>query len=143
MLAGVLTDIGNSLVERVKNQLKADDKIVSGKTANSVRFRLTKNGLEVLANASILTLTKRGRSPSRNKGELPLRIIIREWAKARGIDEKFADAITYSIHKKGIKVPNRYTDGDLLVRAFEGVEKEIQDKLKDFLIDNLRFEKTT
>lgn len=143
MLADTLNDIGTLLVDRLKRQLEKDGKVVSGKTLNSVYFVVSKNGLELRANASILTLTKRGRKPSQKKGEQKLIDIIKVWAKARGIPDKAAYAITQKIHKEGIKVPNKFTDGDLLVRAFEGVDTIIYNEMKRLMIKSFSIKKIT
>lgn len=128
-IVATLNNLGARGVERVKQQLIADDKVVSGETLNSVRYVVTSTGVEIRAKASIMTLVK-GRSPTKNKGDGEVLRKIKEWCKKRGIDEKYAYAITKRIHEKGIQVPNEYTDGKLLERAFEGFEKEIAKELK-------------
>lgn len=124
-IIAILNTLGARGVERVKNQLKEDDKVVSGETLNSVRYVITKTGVEIRAQASILTLVT-GRKPTKNKGDGKVQKRIKEWCKRRGIDEKFAFAITKRIHEKGIQVPNANTDGKLLERAFSGFKEEIR-----------------
>jgi len=128
MLTDILNRLGVRAVERVRNELTAQDKVVSGETANSVRYVLTETGLEVRAKASIMTLVL-GRKPTTNKGDGQVLAKIKQWCKDRGIPEKYAYPITKRIHEQGIQVPNKYTQGDLLQKAFAGFEDEIKKEL--------------
>jgi len=128
MFDDILNRLGELAVERVRNELKSQDKVVTGETADSVRYVLTETGVEVRANASIMTLI-RGRKPTTKKGDGQVLAKIKQWCKDRGIPEKYAYPITKRIHEQGIQVPNRYTRGDLLQKAFAGFEIEIKQEL--------------
>lgn len=125
-IIAILNFLGSRGVERVRKQLIADDKVVSGETYDSVRYVITPTSLEIRAKASIMTLVL-GRKKTENPGDGKVRRKIKEWCKKRGIDEKFAYAITKRIHEQGIVVPNKFTDGELLERAFDGFDKEIKE----------------
>lgn len=128
-ITNILNRLGLRGVERVKDQLKKDDKVVSGETQDSVRYLITESGLEIRAKASILTLVE-GRKKTQNKGDGQVLEKIKKWCQKRGINKKFAYAITKRIHEQGIIVPNKYTDGKLLERAFFGFKEEIKKEFK-------------
>lgn len=132
MLTDVLNFLGGLAVERVRKQLIEDDKVVTKETYNSIRYEITSNGVEVRAKKSILTLIF-GRGATKNDGDGDLRKRIEIWARIRGIPKNAVGAIVRSIHEKGTQVPNRYTDGKLLIRAFDGFQDDIRKELNKVL----------
>lgn len=138
-----LTGYGQSFTE----QIKANTPKVTGKTANSVGYEV-----RALRDEATLTITAKpffkvvetGRGPTRadyQKGERPLIEAIKEWVKAKGMEEGLAYAITKSIHKKGTKL---YQEGGrqdvfsnvLSERAIQKMEKSLYDLLAEHYLDD-------
>lgn len=127
------------LEERVKEIKEKVDKNfkATGKTRDSITSRIEGDS-GIIEGSSILHFGEFGRKPTRN-GSKPgiLKDIIREWIDVKGIQPKdgitkdtLAFLITRKIHRDGIKVPNKYNDGEILSSVIN--EKAVQELLDEF-----------
>lgn len=108
-----LTELGDSIVTRIRGNMAAKGMNVTGKTSKSLRYEVTQAGpdtrLRVYGSGVILTL-ETGRGPTKNRSSSGPRLfdILLEWVRARGIDRKWnmplrsaTYIITRSIHERG------------------------------------------
>jgi len=150
----ILTNAGQSL----SNQIKANTPKATGKMANSVGYEVkatnTEVGLKITA-APFFRVVETGRGPTREnyeRGETTLLEAIKQWTKAKGIDEGLAYAITKKIHKEGTKLYKAGGRKDVFSnvitdRAIQKLENSVLDALaehylQDF-IKNLQENKLT
>lgn len=136
MLVDILNRVGDTIVLRLKNRLDAKGLTATGETKDSIKKVVTANGLQITANASIMTLVK-GRKRTENNGTGVVRAKIKEWARAKGIPLNAVGAIVKKIHEKGIQVPNKYNDGKLFEEVFnEELDNYVKKELFGFIVNN-------
>lgn len=135
MLVDILNRVGDTIILKLKNRLDAKGLTATGETKESIKKVVTANGLQITANASIMTLVK-GRNPTKNKGDGSVKLKIKAWARAKGIPEKDAYKILKKIHEKGIQVPNKYNDGRLFEEVFnKELDSYVKKELFGFIVN--------
>lgn len=104
----ILSKYGDSIVNRIKQNLAATGTNATGKTSNSVTFFIetspTKQTLKVLGRPYFLSVeTGRKATPQYDKPSKEFVASIQEWMNAKGIPG-LAYGIAKSIHQKGTKL---------------------------------------
>jgi len=82
-LQAELIKYGELLVERYRSQLKIDGTSATNKTRDSIRYKSTKDELEILSDLSLKYVDE-----GRPAGAAPSLSAIEAWAKAKGIKPK-------------------------------------------------------
>lgn len=108
-LIPILTQTGQSTVQRIQNNLAATGTNASGRTSRSVRFEVTNDGtiarLRVLGRPYFLAVeTGIKPYPQYIKPSRDFVSEIREWLRSKGGNQGAAYAIARSIHQKGTKL---------------------------------------
>ena len=101
--AAILTEMVDTIKNDVINSIQAKGKYATGSTVKALEISASPNNVQLLAPEYIDALEK-GRKPTgpdAAKGDPTVFERIKEWCAAKGIDEKFAYAITKNIHEKG------------------------------------------
>jgi hypothetical protein len=106
------TDQALFITHELRDNLRSQDRVVTGKTADSINFEVTetkdKTTFTVFASKT-LSILQTGRGPTRNSGGTgQVRKSILQWIKNRGIkadipDESLAFLIARKIHREGFK----------------------------------------
>lgn len=125
-LVTILNEIGAKIVEKYKQELLNQDKVVTGKLYNSIDYKLeiSRDSIKLIFVAEDYYINvENGREAG---SKMPPISKIREWCRFKGILEKNAYIIARSISLKGIRaIPsleeirniNKYTE--LIRRAIE------------------------
>lgn len=108
-LVSILSQTGATVVDRIKQNLASTGTNATGRTAASLRFEVVnetdKQILRVIGKPFFKVVeTGRKATPEYTNPSKQLVDDIRQWVKARGIDEKAAYGIAKSIHQKGTKL---------------------------------------
>jgi hypothetical protein len=140
---GAITDYLNKWCEERNAELIANYNAkglkASGKFERELRYTADESGAQILAPIHVGAMVG-GRVKSSNTGSgESLRSVIRKWIDDKGItpyaDKKgrpvskdsLAYLITRKIHTRGIQVPNKYNDGQLIKEVIT------QDKIDELL----------
>lgn len=125
-LVAILNEIGAEIVEKYKQELLNQDKVVTGKLYNSIDYKLeiSRDSIKLIFVAEDYYINvENGRQAG---SKMPPISKIREWCQFKGILDKNAYIIARSISLKGIRaIPsleeirniNKYTE--LIRRAIE------------------------
>lgn len=108
-LVSILSQTGTTVVDRIKQNLASTGTNATGRTAASLRFEVInetdKQILRVIGKPYFKVVeTGRKATPEYTNPSKQFVDDIKEWVKARGIDEKAAYGIAKSIHQKGTKL---------------------------------------
>lgn len=108
-LIPILTQTGQSTVQRIQNNLAATGTNASGRTSRSVRYEVSNDGtiasLRVLGRPYFMAVeTGIKPYPQYTKPSRDFVSEIREWLRSKGGEQGAAYAIARSIHQKGTKL---------------------------------------
>lgn len=100
----VLEFYADKWTKLVKQSLRTNRRVATGKTVRSVKPNITQNGFTIVGAKHIDNIIKgRGRSKNRSGGGWFKQL--QAWAEARGIPKGVVYAIYKSINEKGWKTP--------------------------------------
>lgn len=108
-LVSILSQTGTTVVDQIKRNLASTGTNATGRTAASLRFEVInetdKQILRVIGKPFFKVVeTGRKATPQYSNPSKQFVDDIKQWVKARGIDEKAAYGIAKSIHQKGTKL---------------------------------------
>jgi len=151
----ILNKFGNTLVERLKNDIKNKPLTkygaanASGKLADSIRYEVDESGLRIYG-ASYIYYLEYGRGPTKNDGPGTLRQRIRGWIDDKGINpdgiskDSLAFVITRKIHREGTEIYKQ--GGSTLLRdifneqMITDLKSEIALSFQDAIVTQIRSE---
>jgi len=131
----ILSDQGVSIVKRIQANLQSTGTNATGKTSKSLHYEVKEQGskitLTVLGKKYIgVVETGRKATPDYTKPSLEFVASIREWAKAKGIDEGASYAIAKSIHQHGTKLKQQGGRNDIISNVInQSLVKEISESI--------------
>jgi hypothetical protein len=151
----ILHKWGNTLVERLKNDIKSKPITkygaanASGKLYNSISYEVDERGLRILA-FDYAYFIEFGRGPTKSNGTGELRPKIRQWIDDKGIvpdgitKDSLAYLITRKIHREGTEIFKQ--GGTTLLRDIfndrlvSDIQSDIALSFQDAIITNIRSE---
>lgn len=123
----ILKTEGEKGVQLYRKSLQDNDRVVSGQTAQSIKYTVKSDSL-VFTGDDHITALEDGRKPSESSGGRGFFEQIEQWVLDRGLPIESAYPIYRKINKKGYKG----TKGLLSIPS-----EEIINSTKDALVDNL------
>lgn len=131
-LAAILSKNGQTVVDKIRNNLAATGTNASGKTSRSLRYEVTVSGsvttLRVLGRPFFMTVeTGRGPTKRGNTGGPTLVQSIREWMNSIGLLAS-PYGIARSIHKHGTKLYRAGGRKDIVSNV---VNKSLTDRISE------------
>jgi hypothetical protein len=130
-IESILAKYGKLIEENIKTTLADENKVVTGRTRDSVNFEVDTNTLTINGAEHLTVLdSEEGRGPSESSSGDGFFEQIQEWASLRGIPEEFHKIIYININREGWKsegLNHLIEDGilDLIDQMYEEMEKEI------------------
>jgi hypothetical protein len=134
------TDQALFITHELRDNLRSQDKIVTGKTADSINFEIletpTKTTFQIIADKN-LVIQEQGRGPTKNPGPGQVKKSIKQWIKDKGIrselsDDSLAFLISRKIHREGFKG----TPGLISSVINEKLAQSITDGVSDIVFAN-------
>ncbi len=139
----ILKDIGKDAVKALQKSLEDNDRVATGKTKKSIKYKLTgKNGLVITAADHIMDLEE-GKSASDVKSDSRLESQIENWMASRGIPSSALTPILRKLRSSGWNTsrPNRTgrnggTKG-IITDVITDVKEEALDKVSESASDQI------
>lgn len=108
-LVSILSQTGTTVVDKIKQNLASTGTNATGRTAASLRFEVineTDKQILRVTGKPFFKVVETGRKATPEYSNPSKQFVddIKQWVKARGIDEKAAYGIAKSIHQKGTKL---------------------------------------
>ena len=135
MLSANLEQLGNDIIKAIQDEIERLGQNASGKTSQSIRQEQTDDTLTIFAPQHFGALIY-GRKPTEKASGEPLIDKIKDWVKYKNIPEKYAYAITKSIHENGTRL---YETGATYNGGNPEYQKIIEEIVKNS-IKNITFE---
>ena len=118
----ILNEYGQKIVEAIKQVLVDEDKVVTGRTRDSLSFEVEDNVLKIFGAEHLAVIdSEEGRPPSASFDGAGFFEQIQEWASLRGIDEEFHRVIYININRFGWKS--------------EGLNHKIRDRIDEVILE--------
>lgn len=126
----IVSNAGQSAVSQIRQNMAATGTNATGKSSQSLRYEIVQEGdrtiLRVLGRQYFAVVeTGRRPTPQYDKPSREFVASIREWAKAKGIQENAAYAIAKSIHKKGTQLYRSGGRQDVYTSVIPGIVQQI------------------
>ena len=142
-LQKALDVFGDSYIDEIDKILRGKDKVATGKLLKSLDTRVIKTGfgtsytLKLVAEEYLKYVDEGRRAGAKAPPIQP----IKDWARAKGLDEGLAFPIAKSIGEKGIKPTNVIEEAfNYVIRGAEGskLEKGASDWVDDLILDRMK-----
>lgn len=118
-LINILSVYGDTIVQDIRSNMQSTGTNATGKTSKSLRYEVKQQGTKTILKVygkPFLAVVETGRKPTPQftKPSKAFVASIKEWVKARGINEGAAYSIAKSIHQKGTRLHNSGGRKDIL-----------------------------
>ncbi len=147
-LITILNGYGNNIVESIRRNLASTGTNATGKTSRSLRYEVQDKGDKIILSIfgkPYLAVVETGRkaTPQFTKPSIEFVASIKEWVKARGINEGAAYAIAKSIHQKGTKLHSIGGRKDIISNVInpaltESIAKDVLFSFSKLLTTNIK-----
>lgn len=143
-LISILNQYGASTVQQIRGNIQATGTTATGKTARSLRYEVTQQGqkfsFKVFGRPFVYSVeTGRKSTPQYEKPSIQFVSAIREWARAKGVEEGAAYAIAKSIHQKGTGLFRKGGRQDIITPVVESLPETITKDLAKRFADQFLF----
>jgi len=139
-MLSILNQESNSFIQKIRDNLESTGTTATGKTANSMYFKLTEEGTKIMVEVfgkPFMAVVETGRKPTPDKK--PSRAMIdniTEWVSARGKPDSMIWAVATKIQKEGTELFKKGGRKDIYSNEIEGfvdaigsaITKEIADE---------------
>ena len=131
----LLNEYGEKIIEAVKKILVEEDKVVTGRTRDSLSFEVEDNVLKVFGAEHLAVIdSAEGRPPSASFDGVGFFDQIKEWASIRGIDEDFHRIIYININRFGWKSDGlNHKIAEKIDAIILELNEEAEEKISEFL----------